>query len=367
MGRRTSFYLFWTLLSAAVLSCLAGLAIGLWSLLADAAVAELLGRAAIVLVLVALVALVLGWWLTRLLRKPAKALNKAVSSLRQENFALDLRIDKPADWSDLAKSLVELGAFLEERDRRHQDQSQAEARTQRREALDRFGQGVSREIQKSLSGVLGFVEIAMRQPGVEGQLKNYLTLINQEAQSARQALERILRYVRQEDFPTELLDVNTLLLETSRSFMEPLEQEKITVQLNLAQDLPRISGDPSLLRHVFSTLIENAREAMAPTGGTLELSTNVKQEGKLVIMVKDSGRGIATEDRPRLFTPFFTTKGNQKGAGLNLAIAERIIGRHQGHLDVWSKEGEGTVFFVHLQAFHAEGTQPPPPESQEPL
>ena len=164
----------------------------------------------------------------------------------------------------------------------------------------------------------------------------------------RKALERVLRYVRKEDFPTESVDLNTLLLETSRSFMDPLERDKIQVQLNLAQDLPRIMGDAGQIRYVLTSLIENARESMLPAGGSLELSATVNQDQQVVIMVKDSGIGIPQEDHSRVFTPFFTSKGNQKGAGLSLAIAERIIDQHGGRLDFWSTPEQGSVFFINL-------------------
>ncbi len=244
---------------------------------------------------------------------------------------------------------------MEERDRKKLAEAQDKAHRENREALQRFGRGVAREVQKSLAGVVGYTEIALRQPGVEGQLKNYLTLMDQEARSGREALERVLRCVRDEDFSTETIDVNSLLLDTSRSFTDGLEREKVTMKLNMAQDLPRVMGDAGQLRHVLTTLITNARESMLPEGGTLELSTNTDSHKQVVIMVKDTGRGIAEEDQPRVFTPFFTTKGNRKGAGLSLSIAERIVNQHSGLIEFWSKPGNGSVFFVTLPPAQSDG------------
>ena len=115
----------------------------------------------------------------------------------------------------------------------------------------------------------------------------------------------------------------------------------------MACQLP-VMGDAGQLKYVLTSLIDNARESMLPDGGELELSTNVDQQGTVVAMIKDSGRGIPEEDQPRVFTPFFTTKGSQKGAGLSLAIAERIVRQHQGKLDFFSETGKGSVFFIHL-------------------
>ncbi len=207
---------------------------------------------------------------------------------------------------------------------------------------------IAREVQKPLAGVVGFAEMALRQDGVEGQLKNYLTMIDQEARSGREALDRILRYGRDEPFPTEPLDVNQLLVECSQGMVAPMERDKIRLKMNLSQDLPRVLGDAGQLMQVFTTLLSNAREAMLPGGGTVELSTNTDSSGQVVVMVEDFGRGIEEDQRDRVFTPFFTSKGTRKGAGLKLAIADRITRRHGGWIDFFSTPGEGTVFFVYL-------------------
>jgi two-component system, NtrC family, sensor kinase len=348
MNRNFRFYFLSSLLITAGVSGTAGIGVGLWTFLDGSGAGTLVLRGLITLVLVCLLALATSLFLARSLTRPLQELSQTVAQMRAGGFRVDPRPESPSEIVELAADLRELGAALEERDRLREQDAHHESRKYRREALNRFGRGVAREVQKSLAGVIGFVEIALRQPGVEGQLKNYLTLLDQEARSGREALERILRYMREEDFPTEALDVNTLLLETSRGFMDSLEKDRVQVQLNLAQDLPRVMGDAGQLKHVLSSLIENAREAMVPEGGLLELSTNLNQEQRVVVMVKDTGRGIPKEDHPRVFTPFFTSKGNLKGAGLSLSISERIISQHGGHLDFWSTVGEGSVFFVTL-------------------
>ncbi|HUU02076.1 MAG TPA: HAMP domain-containing sensor histidine kinase [Myxococcota bacterium] len=342
-------------LSLAGIGCAAGLGIGMWSLLGQAAVSQFLLRALVVLAIVLLLAALAATLLSRAITRPVDEMRLVVEKLGREDFRVGQGSSELLPLSALASELRELGVFLEERDRKNTAEAQARARLQNREALQRFGRGVAREVQKSLAGVVGYTEIALRQPGVEGQLKNYLTLMDQEARSGREALERILRCVRDEDFPTESLDVNSLLLDTSRSFTDGLEKEKVTMKLNMAQDLPRVMGDAGQLRYVLTALVTNAREAMLPEGGTLELSTNTNNRQHVVVMVKDTGHGIAEADQPRLFTPFFTTKGNRKGAGLSLSIVERIVNQHAGAIEFWSKPGQGSVFFVTIPPAQADG------------
>lgn len=347
------------LVPSAALACLVGLGIGLWVFLGGAGTAELLLRGTISLVVVCGLALVAGLVLAMLAGRPLAQIDQAMADLRAGRVPPTSSSTGPAELLGLVQGLHDLGTSLHEQSRRGAKDQAQRARDLRTEALGRFADGIAREVQKSLAGLVGFAEMALRQEGVSGQLKNYLTLIDQEARSGREALERVLRYARQEDFPTEPLDVNQLLVDTSRGLVSPAEREQIRLKMNLAEDLPRVLGDAGLLMQVFTTLMANAREAMLPDGGVIELSTNTESSGMLVVMVKDSGRGIPVQLQERVFTPFFTSKGNRKGAGLDLAIAENIVRRHAGRIDFYSTPDEGSVFFVRLPP--EVGSRPPSP------
>jgi signal transduction histidine kinase len=348
MSQKYSYTLITVLLISTGVACAFGVGVGLWSVLGRAGAATLIVRGLLALLLILALSFIPALVMAHSFTRSIREIGDAMQQIRRGDFNCDPRPGGPLELAELANEVRELGFFLKEHDRKIKQTVRADAREHTQEALTRFGSGVAREIQKSLAGVLGYVEVAKRQPGVLGQLKNYITLIDQEARAGREALERILRYVREEEFPTEPLDVNALMMETSRGFLEASEQEKIKIQLNLGQDVPKVMGDAGQIKYVLTSLIDNARESMLPDGGELELSTNVDQKGMVVAMVKDSGRGIPEEDQPRVFTPFFTTKGSQKGAGLSLAIAERIVRQHQGKLDFFSETGKGSVFFIHL-------------------
>ncbi len=88
-------------------------------------------------------------------------------------------------------------------------------------------------------------------------------------------------------------------------------------------------------------------------GGSLTLRTSA-DDNQLKIEVQDTGCGISPENMRKLFTPFFTTKVKGKGVGLGLAVAYGIIQRHQGRIEVQSKEGEGTTFTIYLPLRHEE-------------
>jgi len=108
-------------------------------------------------------------------------------------------------------------------------------------------------------------------------------------------------------------------------------------------------ADFDQLQQVLTNLCLNAIHAM-PDGGTLVLRTSMADgdQGEIRIDVQDTGCGIAEEDLPKLFTPFFTTKEKGIGVGLGLAVAHGIIERHKGKIMVESWVGEGTCFTICL-------------------
>ncbi len=335
---------------AASLACLVGLAVGLWCLLDGTGTRRLLLRGGIALAAVLLFTTLLAWIPGLLLERRLAAVLAMADDLQAGQPPRKRSITGPAELAELAEGLVQLGQNLEQQRRGRQQQQLDAARRQRTEALARLADGVAREVQKPLAGVVGFAEMALRQPGAEGQLRNFLTMIDQEARTGREALERLMRYARDEEPTTEALDVNQLVVDASRALIAPADRERNRLKLNLAEDLPRVAGDASQLLEVLTSLIQNAREAMLPDGGTIELSTNAEANGQVVIMVRDSGHGIPPAEQDRVFTPYYSTKGRQRGAGLSLAIAESIVRRHGGRIDLFSEPGTGSVFFVHLPA-----------------
>ena len=125
----------------------------------------------------------------------------------------------------------------------------------------------------------------------------------------------------------------------------------INVQSKLEPDLPPLLSDPSELREALVNLIFNAVDAM-PHGGTISLVTRsvnspASEEGKdgerrLQIEVRDDGMGMDKITRQRCLEPFFSTKVQQGGTGLGLAMVYGMMQRHEGSIDIDSFPGAGT-------------------------
>ena len=118
--------------------------------------------------------------------------------------------------------------------------------------------------------------------------------------------------------------------------------DNVKASCNIEMAVKPFMVDCNLLKRILENLISNAIQAM-PNGGTLTLDAH--QEGHdIVIAIHDTGIGIPDKVKPKLFTPFFTTKS--KGQGLGLAVVKRMIEALSGTVTFESKEGNGTTFIV---------------------
>lgn len=136
-------------------------------------------------------------------------------------------------------------------------------------------------------------------------------------------------------------DVRTLIEETISSVRLP---ENVEAKVLAQEDISNIDIDPALLRHVLTNLTINGVQAM-PEGGKLTVQCSKFPMG-LVLSIRDTGTGIAPENRNKLFTPFFTTKA--QGQGLGLAVCKRLIEAHGGTINVESDLGSGSVFTIKI-------------------
>jgi len=123
-----------------------------------------------------------------------------------------------------------------------------------------------------------------------------------------------------------------------------------------AVDSAEVDHDSDQIHQVLLNLLLNSVQAIE-SSGTVRVAVFTRNEGQdAVITVSDTGRGIAAEDLPHIFRPFFTTKGN--GTGLGLSLARRIVEEHHGQIEVQSSSGKGTTFSVTLPVRQAALVNP---------
>jgi signal transduction histidine kinase len=148
------------------------------------------------------------------------------------------------------------------------------------------------------------------------------------------------------------LDEDVDLGETVRSSLRLLHNhlKHFRVEQDLDPSFPSVRGSSAQLQQVVVNILQNAYQAMeSEPGGQITVRTRLDPGGAWGrLSIRDGGPGIPASVRPRIFDPFFTTKKRTEGTGLGLAITAEIVERHQGRIEVESREGSGATIHVLL-------------------
>lgn len=229
-------------------------------------------------------------------------------------------------------------------------------------AVGELAGGVAHEFNNALCGVLGFLELALNDPGLAKEHRGHLLSARRCALGAARVVRRVQDFScrRRDEAAPRWVDLNALVrrgVELVRHKWEITGPETPRIRVEVRTEASAgVEGHPDELREVLTNLVFNAVEAM-PQGGTLTLRTWACED-RVYLSVADTGVGISEEARRRLFEPFFTTKGSQ-GTGLGLTVVFTIVQRHGGEIEVASRAGAGSTFTV---SFPAAAAPAPPPE-----
>ena len=141
------------------------------------------------------------------------------------------------------------------------------------------------------------------------------------------------------------LDVNEAVLEVVALARSELLRDRVSLETQLAEDLPQVQGDRIQLQQVLLNLIVNAVEAMRGVGDNareLRIGTEKDASGGVLLAVRDTGPGLDPQSEGRLFEAFYTTKPS--GMGMGLSICRAIIEAHGGRIWATANEPRGAVF-----------------------
>jgi signal transduction histidine kinase len=224
---------------------------------------------------------------------------------------------------------------------------------ERLSAMGNLSAAVAHEIRNPLNAIsMGLQRLKMEfQPTVDRDQYSRLTeLMLGEAHRLNSIVEEFLSLARPVKIKAEALPVPEILKELAALQESRARESNVQIQINAARNLPPLSADPSHLTQVLLNLMLNGLQAM-PEGGTLTLEAKTSN-GNFLIAVTDTGSGIAPDNLPRIFEPYFTTSA--KGTGLGLAISRGIIEDHGGRITVTSKVGQGARFEISLPLNGAE-------------
>ena len=228
--------------------------------------------------------------------------------------------------------------------------------TERHHAIGQMAAGLAHDFNNVLDTIEQATTVLdLKSDAPAQQRGKYLQMIHHAVQRGAEIIERLRQYLRDRSTDVRPVDLQKLMNDTVE-LMEPMLHQGQNIRLQTSiQPVPRVRGNVTDLRRVFTNLIMNAIEAM-PSGGDLTVSLD-DHNGNVRAQVSDTGVGIPREQQKKIFYPYFSTK--QQGTGLGLSSAQRIVLSYGGEIRVQSEPGKGTRFIVELPRLNGNGRQAP--------
>jgi PAS domain S-box-containing protein len=219
--------------------------------------------------------------------------------------------------------------------------------------LGELSGSLAHELNQPLSAILSNAQAAQEflsaKPVDLDEVRGILQDIVSEDRRAGEIIRRLRLLFRKGEVQHEPIDLNGLILEVLKLMNSEQVNHGVTLQTELAPELPAVTGDRVQLQQVLINLIMNAFDAM---GGldmaerTLTIATRLDSEDRVEIRVADTGCGIPLGHLERIFEPFHTTKAH--GMGLGLAVCRTIISAHAGVLRATNNPDRGACLYVTL-------------------
>ena len=214
-----------------------------------------------------------------------------------------------------------------------------------------FISSVSHELRTPLTAIKGWSETLREAGDTDSQLtRKGLEVISGEAERLSGIVEELLDFSRMQSGHLMMkfgrTDVVAELEEAVFLFRDRAEKSGIAMQYVEAPDIQPVLGDRDRLKQVFINVLDNAIK-YSNAGGKIRVEA-ADMGGHVQIVVSDTGVGISKEDLPNIKNKFYKANKTRPGSGIGLALADEIIRRHKGRLDIESEEGVGTTVIITL-------------------
>ena len=226
-------------------------------------------------------------------------------------------------------------------------------------SMGKMAAGTAHHLNTPLASML--LRIQMMRDRESGSAASDLEQLENGIQFCQQFVRRLLEFSRRPALQRQPEEVTQIVRSVVHFLAPPVEAKKARVSIDMdGASGAQVLADRNLIEALFSILLANALDAIAP-GGSIRIQCALSDRKSIQFRIADDGCGIAPENLPHVFEPFFTTKGSAKGTGLGLAIARNILSEHGGSIRVESAPREGTTVFLDFPLWQppaAPGTGP---------
>ncbi|MGI8641353.1 MAG: ATP-binding protein [Pyrinomonadaceae bacterium] len=212
---------------------------------------------------------------------------------------------------------------------------------ERLSSLAEIASGVVHEIRNPLGAIKGAVEILEDELAKDSPRREFARIAKTEVERIDKLVQEFFHFARAKEPHKSSVNVNEILHSVKILIENQADVQNVKISENLDDHLPLVSLDPEQIKQVLLNLAINSLQAM-PEGGKLIFRTFQKND-QLHIETEDTGGGIDESIKAKIFDPFFTTK--DKGLGLGLAVAYKIINQHDGRIEIFNTT-KGTKFVL---------------------
>jgi len=243
-------------------------------------------------------------------------------------------------------------------------------RAEKMESIGTLAGGVAHDLNNILCGIVSYPDLLLMQLPEESTLRKPVETIRKTGIKSAAIVQDLLTLARRGVAATEIVNLNNIITE----YLDSPEYEKlksfhpeVEVKTDLEKDLLNIMGSPVHVSKTVMNLVSNAAEAM-PGGGRIIISTEnryidtpvrgydeVKEGDYATLTISDTGVGISSEDKEKIFEPFYTKKiMGRSGTGLGMAVVWGTVKDHKGYIDIQSAPKKGTSFTLYFPVTRKE-------------
>ena len=269
---------------------------------------------------------------------------------------------------EIGRLAVDFNTMYDDLKKREEEKEALEERlrhAQKMEAIGTLARGIAHDFNNILATLRGSIYLMEKKLREQADVKQYTGQVHNSITKAQNLIRGLLTFSRTQMISSRPMDINKIIKKL-QPMLGNIAGEDIGVNISLFAGPLMVLTDSMQMEQILMNLCSNARDAM-PDGGVISISTRsgTIPEGKqtladceyAVISVGDTGPGMDDKVKERIFEPYFTTKDVGKGTGLGLSIVYGIIERHKGHIEVYTKKGEGTEFRIYLPLLGAQGEE----------
>ncbi len=237
---------------------------------------------------------------------------------------------------------------------------------QKMESIGMLAGGIAHDFNNILAAIIGYTELSLHnvsEPATKSDLRQVLSASGR----AKELIQQILTFSRKTDQTLKPLMMQPIVKEAIKMLRATIPVS-IDIHQHITPDTGAVLADPAQINQIVVNLATNAYQAMEKKGGILvielagetfddtdsaKFNVTLRPGSYVRLSVRDTGCGIDRKTLPKVFEPYFTTKGIGKGTGMGLAVVHGLVKSYQGEITVESEVGRGTAFHVFLPSVTA--------------